>query len=137
MFSQKVPFFSYKLSCEVDLFHVSNHTTTLCLLSLCFGHCLLKIEMSDTEDHADAADCSNGESPPKRSQRFRDRSKVKYKPILFFHFLCRTLLGFAFYDVGSLFFCCLCEGDAVQTSCAHQADAFQTGSEDCQTSRGT
>ncbi|KAL9325854.1 hypothetical protein ACSQ67_006499 [Phaseolus vulgaris] len=31
--------------------------------------------MSDTEDHADASDCSNGQSPPKRPQRFRDRSK--------------------------------------------------------------
>ncbi|XP_014506095.1 uncharacterized membrane protein C776.05 isoform X2 [Vigna radiata var. radiata] len=31
--------------------------------------------MSDAEDHADAADYPNGESPPKLPKRFRDRSK--------------------------------------------------------------
>jgi len=60
--------------------------------------------MSDTEDHADASDCSNGQSPPKRPQRFRDRSKVKYQPIFFVSFFMPHELVFAFYDVGFIFF---------------------------------
>ena len=81
----------------------SQHDTTFSL-SLCLRHCLLKIEMSDTEDHADASDCSNGQSPPKRPQRFRDRSKVKYQPIFFVSFFMPHELVFAFYDVGFIFF---------------------------------
>jgi len=117
----------------------SNHNTTHSFfsLSVCLRHCLLKIEMSDAEDRADAADYPNGESPPKLPKRFRDRSKVKYQSISLFHFVCRTLLFFLFLRCGFSVFCCLCEGDVVQKSCAYQANAFQTGCEDCQTSRGT
>lgn len=143
MINQKVPFFfSKKLSWQVDLLVVncdsSNHNTTppfLSLsLSLCLRHCLLKIEMSDAEDHADAADYPNGESPPKLPKRFRDRSKVKYQSIFFVSFWVLDVVGFCFLRCGFSFSCCLCEGDVVQKSCAHQTNAFQTGCEDCQTS---